>query len=106
MKLDKAPQMTLNSEPPLNILAGKFDSGRIVLEGLSFEGIRPDRTVVSLDPFDLNLLGSVRAGEFESKKPLSGEVKMDLPERELVRLANTGNRGPLRCRTLLWSRIE
>lgn len=94
LNLDKAPQVTLKSEPPLNILAGKFKSGRVVLEGLSFEGIRPERTVVNLDPFDLNLPGSLRAGEFESKKPLSGEIVMDLPEQELVRLANTGNGGP------------
>lgn len=91
---EKTPGVTLNSEPPLNILAGKFDSGKIVVEGLDLEGIKPDRVVVNLDPFNLDLLGSVRSGTLESKKPLSGEVTMDLSERELVRLANKDNQGP------------
>ena len=94
LSLNETPKVKLNSDPPLNILAGRFESGKIVLKDLDFEGIRPDRVVVDLDPFNIDLLGSVRAGAIESEKPLAGEVSMDLSEQELVRLANEGNRGP------------
>lgn len=94
LSLDETPEVELNSEPPLNILAGKFNSGKIVIRGLDLEGIRPERVVVDLDPFNLDLLGSVKAGALKSEEPLAGEVTMNLSEGELTRLANTGNRGP------------
>ena len=94
LSLDETPEVGLNSEPPPNMLRGKFASGKIVIEGLDLDGIRPDRVVVNLDPFNLDLLGSVRAGALESEEPLAGEVRMNLSEKELVRLANEGNQGP------------
>ncbi|MDQ4106862.1 MAG: LmeA family phospholipid-binding protein [Actinomycetota bacterium] len=92
--LETAPEVSLSSEPPPSLLVGEFESGRLVLEGLDFEGVRPDRTIVDLDPFSLDVLGSLGSGTFETEGPLSGSLRMELSEREVARLANTNLRGP------------
>ena len=92
--LDKTPEVSLSSDPAPNILAGKFESGRVVLEGVDLEGIRADRVAIDLEPFDLNVLRSLTGGTLEPGGPLSGNVRMELSEKEVVRLANAGRQGP------------
>lgn len=92
--LEKVPEVSLSSEPAPNILVGKFESGRVVLEGVDLEGIRAERVSIDLDPFDLSVLRSLSGGELEPEGPLSGKVRMELSEKEVARLANAGRRGP------------
>ncbi len=94
MGLSAVPEVSLVSQPPPNLLTGEFESGRIVLKDADFEGVRPDITVIDLDPFDINVLGSL-GGALRSKRPLSGTVRMDLSEKEVARLANAGVSGPM-----------
>lgn len=83
----------LNSEPSPSILFGRFESGRVVLEDADFEGVRPERTVVDADPFELNVLSSISNGTFQTGRPLSGKLRMELSEGEVKRLANADNQG-------------
>lgn len=92
--LEKVPEVSLSSEPAPNILVGKFESGKVVLEGVDLEGIRAERVSIDLDPFDLSVLRSLSGGELEPEGPLSGKVRMELSEKEVARLANAGRRGP------------
>lgn len=92
--LENAPEVSLNSEPAPNILVGKFESGRVMLEGVDFEGIRAARVSIDLDPFDLRVLRSLSGGALESEEPLSGKVRMELSGKEVARLANAERGGP------------
>ncbi|MDP8938851.1 MAG: DUF2993 domain-containing protein [Actinomycetota bacterium] len=87
MGLQTTPQVNLKSEPPPTILAGTFAEGQISLGGAEFGGVRPRRVTIDLDPFDLNLLKSVRGGEFTSEEPLSGDLRMEVSEKEVSRIA-------------------
>lgn len=91
--LEATPEVSLSSRPRPSLLAGRFESGRLVLEGVDFEGVRPNRAVVNLDPFAVDMLGSLGSGTFETERPLSGALRMELSEREVARLANMGVRG-------------
>lgn len=87
------PGVELNSEPAPSILIGRFASGRVVLEGADFEGVRPERTVIDADPFEVSVLSSISNGTFQTRRPLSGRLRMELSEGEVTRLANAGNQG-------------
>jgi hypothetical protein len=91
--LENAPEVTLDSDPALNILAGKFDSGRLILQGADFDGIRPEKTVINLESFDLKVLSSTFSRRLASEKPLSGALRMELSEDEVTRLAKMSSNG-------------
>lgn len=93
LELGTVPRVELNSEPPPSILAGRFESGRVVLENADFEGVRPKRTIIDADPFNLNVLSSISDGTFQTGRPLSGRLRMELSEGEVTRLANADNQG-------------
>lgn len=77
--------MDLTIDPPPNVFFGKFEQGRV-----SFEGIEPaSETSVALDPFDLDVLGSVAGGRIRSEEPLSGTLRAELSEEEVVRIASS-----------------
>jgi hypothetical protein len=42
---------------------------------------------IDLDPFELDVLGSVRGGELASEQPLSGTLRMEVAESEVARIA-------------------
>lgn len=86
MGLQTTPDVTLKSDPPPTMLAGNFAGGRISLGETEFGGIRPRRVTIDLDPFDLDLLKSVREGEFTSEKPLSGKLRVEISEKEVSRI--------------------
>lgn len=88
--LQSAPEVELESDPPTKMLAGSFSGGRIVLEDPTLGGVRPDRVIVDLDPFDVDVLHSVLSGILRSEKPLSGTIHAEVPEGELARIAGAG----------------
>ena len=90
--LAEAPDVDLTSDPPPNVFLGKFEQGRV-----SFEGTQPvSETSVNLDPFDLDVLGSVAGGRIRSEGPLSGALRAELSEEEVVRIASSSAAAPVR----------
>lgn len=87
--LATAPEVELKSEPPPALLAGEFAEGQVVMGEADFEGVRPDRVVIDLEPFELDVLRSMRSGNFETREPLSGSLRMELSEDEVARIAES-----------------
>ena len=86
--LAEKPEVNLVGNP-LNMLAGRFEGGRIAFSNPDLGGVRPDSVTVDLDPFDLDVLGSVTSGWIKSDGPLSGNLEMELPEEEIDRIATS-----------------
>ena len=84
--LEERPQVELESDPAPQILAGKFSGGRISLGGVDLGDVRAERAIVDLDPFDLDVLGSVRSGALASEQPPSGTLRVEVSEAEVLRL--------------------
>ena len=84
-----APEVSLISDPAPNVLFGKFEEGEVILTSPEFGDVNPDEVTVDLDPFDLDMPGSLVSGEIESESPLSGRLRMDLSEEEVGRLASS-----------------
>ncbi len=89
LDLQSAPDVRLQSESPPAMLTGDFTQGKVSLSQADFGGVRPRRITIDLDPFDLNMLKSMRDGEFASEEPLSGNLRMEIPEKEVARIANS-----------------
>jgi hypothetical protein len=84
--LAEKPEVTLEGDP-LGLLAGRFEGGRVTFKDLDLDGVRPDRVTVDLEPFDLDVLGSLTSGWIKSEGPLSGDLEVDLSEEEVSRIA-------------------
>lgn len=87
--LATTPEVELKSKPPPSILAGEFAEGRVEMGATDFQGVRPDKVIIDLDPFELDVIQSMRNGTFESRGPLSGTLRMELPEKEVTRIAES-----------------
>lgn len=88
--LSRTPQVELTADPAYEILAGGFDSGRVVLTEPEFAGVRPERVRMRLDGFRLDLARSVREGGLRVRGPLTGDIRVVLSEEELERIARSG----------------
>lgn len=75
------------SDPAPSVLLGEFEEGEVTLTNPELGGVRPDEVTVDLEPFDLDVLGSVASGRIESERPLSGALRVELSEEEITRLA-------------------
>jgi hypothetical protein len=84
--LEERPRVELQSDPPPAMLAGKFSRGRLSLGDADLGDVRAGRVAVDLDPFDLDLLGSVKDGALRSEEPLSGTLGAVVSEEEISRL--------------------
>ncbi|MDP8950053.1 MAG: DUF2993 domain-containing protein [Actinomycetota bacterium] len=85
--LEERPRVELESDPPPEMLAGKFSGGQLSLGSTDLGGVRAERVVVDLDPFDVDLLRSVVGGALRSEEPLSGTLRAEVSEGEISRLA-------------------
>jgi hypothetical protein len=88
--LGERPQVELQSDPLPAMLAGKFSGGRVSLGDADLGVARADRVVVDLDPFDLDVAGSVTGGALRSESPLSGTLRAEVSEQEISQLAKAG----------------
>ena len=80
--------MNLASDPAPSVLLGEFERGEVTLTDPALPGgVRPDEVTVNLEPFDLDVLGTVTSGSIESEGPLSGALWVKLSEEEVARLA-------------------
>jgi hypothetical protein len=93
--VEKQPYVKLKSDPPLRMLAGEFSGGRIVMENTDVGNVTATRTRIDLDPFDIDVWATIRKGHVVDRDPLSGDVRVDVPEREVSRLAKAGSEIPI-----------
>jgi hypothetical protein len=97
--LESAPTVDLRGEPPPSA-PGTFSGGRIEMRGAEFDGVRTSEAVIGLDPFELDLVGSVAAGGLRSQEPVSGTLGAELSEAEVSRLAREQADVPVRSLSL------
>jgi hypothetical protein len=93
--VEKQPYVKLKSNPPLRMLAGEFSGGRIVMKNTDLGNLTATRARIDLDPFDINLWATVKKGHVVYRDPLSGDVRVDVPESEVSRLAMAGSEIPI-----------
>jgi hypothetical protein len=94
--LESSPGVELESDSPLSLLAGEFSGGHISIEDAQFGGVRAESVAIDLDPFDVSVLESARTGALKSEEPLSGTLRVGIPEEEAARLARVGADVPVR----------
>jgi hypothetical protein len=93
--IEKQPEVELKSDPPLRMLAGEFSGGRIVMKDTDLGNVTAKRVQIDLDPFDVDVWATIRKGHVVDRDPLSGDVRVDVPEREVSRLAKAGSEIPI-----------
>lgn len=96
LRLESTPEVELDRGSPAERLVGRFSGGRISLGATDLGGVRAERVTVNLDPFDLDVLGSIMGGALRSEAPLSGMLRAEVPEGEVSRLAQAGTDVPVR----------
>lgn len=95
LELESAPAANLESNPAPGILAGEFSQGKVVLEEPDFAGVRAERVAMDLEPFGVDMLGTILAGQIRPDEPLSGKLRVELPEREVERAAMAAVDAPI-----------
>jgi hypothetical protein len=92
---ERQPDVRLESEPALEMLAGEFSDGSIVLKKTELGGVRAHRARIDLDPFDINVWASMKSGHVVDREPLSGEIRVEVPEAEVSRLVEARSEMPV-----------
>jgi LmeA-like phospholipid-binding len=88
--LQKTPQVAVQSSPGLMMYAGSFSKALVSVAGLEFAGVKTDRIVMVLDPFNVNIIESATGSELSTEKPLSGVLRGEFSEANTLRLAQLG----------------
>jgi hypothetical protein len=87
--LAETPEVELrNDEAPLNMLVGQFTGGEVSIRDAVFGGVRTEAVDVELDPFDVSMRESIRNRALEAGD-LSGDLRIEVPEGEVSRLASS-----------------
>lgn len=85
--LDAPPEVDLQAGPA-EMLVGEFSGGRVTLPGYDVGGgVRPEEVAVDLSAFDVDVFGSVAAGEIAFQQAPSGMLRVELSEAEVSRIA-------------------
>ena len=87
--LAETPEVDLTSDPPLRMLFGEFSDGRVVLPPVATGNVQPDEVAIDLDPFDVDVLGSISGGGLRSEAPITGDLRVELSEAEVNRIATS-----------------
>lgn len=85
--LAETPGVGLTSDPPPRMLLGEFSDGRVVLPPYETGNVRPDEVAIDLDPFDVDVPGSISSGGLRTEAPLTGDLRVELSEAEVNRIA-------------------
>jgi hypothetical protein len=93
--VEKQPDVELKSDSSLRMLAGEFSGGRIVLKNTDLGNVTATRARIDLDPFDINVWATMRKGHVVDRDPRSGDVRVDVPESEVSRLAKAQSEIPI-----------
>ena len=85
--LAEEPAVELDSDPQWEMLLGEFSNGRISVGETDLGGVRAEGVAMDLEPFSVSVGESVRSRAAVLEEPLSGQVRLQIPEREVSRLA-------------------
>jgi hypothetical protein len=85
--LSERPEVRLQSSPSPNVLRGNFTGGRVVISGGEFGGVETERLSIDLDAFNVDLLRSFGSGRLVSEEPVSGDLRAEISEAEVSRIA-------------------
>jgi hypothetical protein len=85
--LESLPVVELASDPAPVMYAGSLSEAFVSAEGVELRGIRVEKVVMDLDPFNVNLLESATSGALSTEQPLSGRLSVELSEENTSRLA-------------------
>jgi LmeA-like phospholipid-binding len=85
--LEQTPEVEIESSPAPLMYAGSFSKALISVRGLELAGVKTEKAVMELDPFDVNILESVTGGMLSTAQPLSGTLHLYLSEDSALRLA-------------------
>ncbi len=85
--LAETPEVELTSDPAPRMLLGEFSDGRVVLPPVEAGNVRPDEIAIDLDSFNVDILGSVSSGGLQTEAPLTGDLRVELSEAEVNRIA-------------------
>src|SRR5215212_11739858 len=92
---EKPPEVELKSDPPLRMLAGEFSGGHIIMKNTDLGNVNAERARIELDPFDINLWATMKSDRVVDREPLSGDLRVDVPEAEVSRLVKVGSGIPI-----------
>lgn len=92
---EKQPDVELESDPPLRMLAGEFSGGRIVMKNTELGNVTAKKTHIDLEPFDVNVWATIRKGRVVDREPLSGDLRVEVTEAEVSRLVKAGSEIPI-----------
>jgi hypothetical protein len=92
---EKQPDVILKSDPPLRMLVGEFLGGRIIMKNTDLGNVNAERARIDLDPFDINVWATMKSGRVVDREPLSGDLRVDVPEAEVSRLARAESGVPM-----------
>jgi hypothetical protein len=81
------PDVSLDSDPQWRMLTGDFSDGTVALGAPDIVGIRPDSVKLALDPFDVQVVGSVTRGALLTEAPITGTVEAQFSENTLSEIA-------------------
>ena len=85
--LESMPEVELASDPAPTMYAGSFSEALVSAEGVELRGVRVEKVIMDLDPFNLNLVESATSGALSTEQPLSGRLSVELSEENTSRLA-------------------
>jgi hypothetical protein len=85
--LESVPEVELGSDPAPAMYAGSFSEAFVSAEGVELRGVRAEKVVMDLDPFNVNLVESATSGALSTEQPLSGTLSVELSEENTSRLA-------------------
>ena len=93
LELSSEPGVDLHGDP-VGMLVGQFDGAEILLPVEEFSGAaRPQEISLDLAPFDVNVIASATQRQLLTDGPLSGSIRLALPEEEVSGLAWQGATG-------------
>lgn len=85
--LEDMPEVELESDPAPMMYAGSLSKALVSAEGVELRGIKVQKVIMDLDPFNVNLVESATSGALSTKQPLSGKLSVELSEENTSRLA-------------------
>ena len=93
--IEKQPEVRLRSDPPLAMLEGEFSGGRIAMRNVDLGGVRAEKASIDLDPFDIDVWDTMKNGRVVDSEPLSGDLRIEVSEDEISRLAEARSERPI-----------
>jgi hypothetical protein len=93
--IEKQPEVSLRSDPPLAMLKGEFSGGRIAMRNVDLGGVRAEKASIDLDPFDIDVWDTMKSGRVVDREPLSGALEIEVSEDEIARLARKDSEMPV-----------